>query len=91
MDPAARRSLAAAVQTLTAGGSAVVLATHDAELAADLADRTIELHGGRATERAPEVTPGCATDQGRATDPGCATEPGRATEHPPAPPVGGSR
>jgi energy-coupling factor transport system ATP-binding protein len=52
MDRAARRSLAAAVETLTAGGSAVVLATHDTELAAELADRTIELRGGLAVERA---------------------------------------
>ncbi len=52
MDRAARRSLAAAVETLTAGGSAVVLATHDTELAAELADRTIELRGGLAVEMA---------------------------------------
>jgi ABC-type sugar transport system, ATPase component len=61
MDRAARRSLAAAVETLTAGGSAVVLATHDTELAAELADRTIELRGGLAVERArgavPDETP----------------------------------
>ena len=52
MDRAARRSLAAAVEALTAAGSAVVLATHDMELAAELADRTIELRGGLAVERA---------------------------------------
>jgi energy-coupling factor transport system ATP-binding protein len=52
MDAAARRSLAAAVQTLTAGGAAVVLATHDTDLAATLADRTVELRAGRAAERA---------------------------------------
>ena len=50
MDAAARRSLAAAVRALTDRGSAVVLATHDTELAAELADRTIELRGGLATE-----------------------------------------
>jgi energy-coupling factor transport system ATP-binding protein len=50
MDAAARRSLAAAVRSLTEGGSAVVLATHDTELAAELADRTIALAGGRAVE-----------------------------------------
>ena len=52
MDAAARRSLAAAVRSLTNGGSAVVLATHDAELAAELADRTISLRDGRAVEAA---------------------------------------
>jgi energy-coupling factor transport system ATP-binding protein len=51
MDAAARRSLAAAVETLTAAGSAVVLATHDTELAAALADRTIELRDGSVFER----------------------------------------
>ena len=51
MDLAARRSLAGAVERLTAGGAAVVVATHDTELAAELADRTIELRGGRAIER----------------------------------------
>jgi energy-coupling factor transporter ATP-binding protein EcfA2 len=52
MDAAARRSLAAAVRGLTQQGSAVVLATHDADLAADLADRTVELCDGRARVRA---------------------------------------
>jgi energy-coupling factor transport system ATP-binding protein len=52
MDAAARRSLAAAVRALTDRGSAVVLATHDTELAAELADRTVELRDGRATELA---------------------------------------
>jgi energy-coupling factor transport system ATP-binding protein len=60
MDAAARRSLAAAVVALTERGSAVVLATHDAELAAALADRTIELGAGRAAER-----PGPAPEQSR--------------------------
>jgi energy-coupling factor transport system ATP-binding protein len=50
MDAAARRSLAAAVRSLTEGGSAVVLATHDTELAAELASRTISLGDGRAVE-----------------------------------------
>jgi energy-coupling factor transport system ATP-binding protein len=50
MDPAARLSLGAAVRGLAARGSAVVVATHDAELVADLADRTVELRNGRAVE-----------------------------------------
>jgi energy-coupling factor transporter ATP-binding protein EcfA2 len=56
MDLAARRSLAVAVEALTAGGSAVVVATHDTELAGELADRTIELRDGRATELAGAPT-----------------------------------
>ena len=52
MDTAARSSLVAAVEALTAGGSAVVVATHDETLAAALADRTILLGKGRATEAA---------------------------------------
>ena len=50
MDVAARRSLARAVGSLAEGGAAVVLATHDADLIAELADRTIALGGGVATE-----------------------------------------
>ena len=53
MDLAARRSLAAAVHALTERGSAVVLATHDTDLATELADRTIALRDGRAVELAP--------------------------------------
>jgi energy-coupling factor transport system ATP-binding protein len=54
MDAAARRSLVAAVRRLTESRAAVVLATHDTDLTAELADRTIELAGGRAHERAGE-------------------------------------
>jgi energy-coupling factor transport system ATP-binding protein len=50
MDPGARDSLVAAVRGLTAGGAAVVVATHDETLAAALADRTIAIAAGRATE-----------------------------------------
>ena len=57
MDAAARRSLVAAVRSLTEGGSAVVLATHDTELATELADRTISLGDGRAVEVATAATP----------------------------------
>jgi energy-coupling factor transport system ATP-binding protein len=65
MDLAARRSLAAAVRALTERGSAVVLATHDTDLAAELADRTIELRGGRATELASDRATDPATERGR--------------------------
>ena len=63
MDAAARSSLAAAVRSLTERGSAVVVATHDTELAAELADRTIALRDGRAVEVEPERG---ATDAGDA-------------------------
>jgi energy-coupling factor transport system ATP-binding protein len=53
MDPAARRSLVAAVRSLTERGSAVVVATHDTDLAVELADRTISLIDGRAVESRP--------------------------------------
>jgi energy-coupling factor transporter ATP-binding protein EcfA2 len=52
MDVAARRMLVEAVRGLADRGAAAVLATHDTELAAELADRTVSLAGGRATEPA---------------------------------------
>lgn len=55
MDHAARHALAAAVRSLTESGSAVVVATHDTDLALELADRTIRLAGGRAVEVAASV------------------------------------
>ncbi len=54
MDAAARRSLAAAVRKITERGSAVVLATHDTDLAAELADRVVEVRDGRVSETAAE-------------------------------------
>jgi energy-coupling factor transporter ATP-binding protein EcfA2 len=50
MDAAARRSLVAAVRSLTESGSAVVVATHDTDLVAEMADRAIELRSGHAVE-----------------------------------------
>ena len=50
MDPAARRRLADAVRGLTARGSSVVIATHDTQLAAELADRVLEIRDGRVVE-----------------------------------------
>ena len=43
MDGAARRSLVAAIDRLAAAGAAVVLATHDEELAGTVADRVVNL------------------------------------------------
>jgi energy-coupling factor transport system ATP-binding protein len=50
MDVAARRYLAAAVRRLTETGASVVVATHDSDLVAEIADRTIGLRDGRAVE-----------------------------------------
>ncbi len=57
MDAAARRSLAGAVARLTARGSAVVMATHDRELAAALAHRTFEIRDGLVREVAARTLP----------------------------------
>ena len=65
MDHAARHALSAAVRSLTENGSAVVVATHDTDLALELADRTIRLAGGRAVEVAASVQVEVAAD-GRA-------------------------
>jgi energy-coupling factor transporter ATP-binding protein EcfA2 len=51
MDVAARNALVRVVARLRDGGAAVVLATHDAELAAAVADRVIHVEGGAAVER----------------------------------------
>lgn len=47
MDAAARAALAHTVQRLAEGGAAVVLATHDLELAADISGIRLHLEGGR--------------------------------------------
>jgi energy-coupling factor transport system ATP-binding protein len=53
MDLSARRVLGAAIRALSARGSAVVVATHDVDLVAEVADRVIVLHDGRAVELGP--------------------------------------
>jgi energy-coupling factor transport system ATP-binding protein len=53
MDGNSRAALSALVGELAAAGTAVVLATHDSDLAADLADRVIEVAGGRVTDLGP--------------------------------------
>lgn len=57
MDPAARDALVAIVARLRESGAAVVLATHDADLWTALADRVVEVAGGKVTELAHEVAP----------------------------------
>ena len=50
MDQRARRALAALVEDLRERGSAVVVATHDAELVAAVADRVVRVERGRAVD-----------------------------------------
>ena len=50
MDSAARARLVSLVAGLRDGGAAVVLATHDAELRSAVADRTVDVSGGRVLE-----------------------------------------
>jgi energy-coupling factor transport system ATP-binding protein len=50
MDRAARAALVAAVRRLTDRGAAVVVATHDESLVAELADRVVRVRDGRALE-----------------------------------------
>jgi energy-coupling factor transport system ATP-binding protein len=69
MDPAARRALVAAVRSLTERGSAVVVATHDTDLAAELADRTIALVGGRAVAVEGARRPSACADRSAAGSP----------------------
>jgi energy-coupling factor transport system ATP-binding protein len=51
MDGSARAGLAAAVRELAARGASVVVATHDSELAATLADRVLAIEDGRVCDR----------------------------------------
>jgi energy-coupling factor transport system ATP-binding protein len=55
MDGAARGGLLHAIARITSNGGAVVLATHDAGLARDVADHVVELRDGTATVAAPRV------------------------------------
>jgi energy-coupling factor transport system ATP-binding protein len=57
MDGAARDALISLVARLRDGGASVVLATHDADLRAALADRVIHVAGGKAVETTPETPP----------------------------------
>jgi energy-coupling factor transport system ATP-binding protein len=53
MDAAARASLHRLVARLAARGAAVVLATHDVDLAASLADRVLEVRDGAVRDLGP--------------------------------------
>ena len=53
MDDAARDALCRTIQRLRAAGSSIVIATHDKNLVAALADRTVEVGAGVARELTP--------------------------------------
>ncbi|MEA2667532.1 MAG: energy-coupling factor transport system ATP-binding protein [Chloroflexota bacterium] len=57
MDAAARARLVSLVARLRDLGAAVVLATHDAELRSALADRIVNVGGGRVLEQSRETVP----------------------------------
>jgi energy-coupling factor transport system ATP-binding protein len=53
MDGAARDALVALVRRLAAGGSSVILATHDSDLAGEVGDRVVEVIGGGVRDQGP--------------------------------------
>ncbi len=53
MDLSARRALGDAVRSLVARGSAVVIATHDVDLVAEVAHRVVVLRDGRSIDLGP--------------------------------------
>ncbi len=53
MDGAARDALCGAIQRMRAAGSSIVIATHDKNLTAALADRTVAVGAGTARELVP--------------------------------------
>jgi energy-coupling factor transport system ATP-binding protein len=57
MDAVARAGLVGLVARLRDLGAAVVLATHDEELRMAVADRVVDVGGGKVIEKRPEVVP----------------------------------
>ena len=53
MDELARRSLARVLDRLRGAGCSVVVATHDQDLVAEIADRVLLIEDGRITEVEP--------------------------------------
>jgi energy-coupling factor transport system ATP-binding protein len=66
MDLTARRGLGTAIRSLSRRGSAVVIATHDVDLVAEVADRVVLLRDGRAIELGPPER-ACGADSQFAT------------------------
>ena len=69
MDGEARRSLTSLLRTMAAEGASVVLATHDSDLAADLADRVVIVDRGSALDAGAPAR-ALSGDQRYATDVG---------------------
>lgn len=63
MDASARRAMAALIRRLAGGGAAVVVATHDAELAAMVGDRIVHVHSGSARDAGPPAAAMAALPQ----------------------------
>ena len=97
MDAAARAALISVVSALADAGTAVVLATHDPDLAWAVSDRVVQVAGGglcelradQAPDRAPGSAPGSAPDQ--APDPTPDPAPEQASDQGPAARWAGSR
>ncbi len=58
MDTFARRSLARVLNRLRADGCSIVVATHDEDLVAEIADRVVRIDAGLVVERSRETGPG---------------------------------
>jgi energy-coupling factor transport system ATP-binding protein len=80
MDGAARDGLVSAVRTLAAGGTSVIVATHDSDLAADVADRVLVVADGLVQDRGAPAAALCGTNNEHATQLGrLFTSPGPVT------------
>jgi len=64
MDLRSRRLLGRVIRSLAEAGAAVVIATHDIDLAAEVADRVVQIDGGQAKELgAPEAAFGVDSER----------------------------
>jgi tungstate transport system ATP-binding protein len=56
LDPSATREIEAAIEAIHAGGTKIVMVTHNLGQARRLADEILFMHAGRVAERAPAAT-----------------------------------